>query len=226
MGSCRLLSTLVITLLLIPRLQGSVVNKSETSMNTLRYRLRNKVLHDLLISERCLEDKLLREKRDISMNSRSEILRDVELKFYDYLIDQLMECRQGKRTTIAYTNPETPVTTKTKSTLSATANTTSTLPRAQRTTTPIMTTGASRATTHTASTSTSLTTTMPQCKLQNGWRLWQFSTYILPWTQKCWAVKFCRHLGSPGELACFSLAHVLCYLSIKTSNHKLATSNR
>ena len=86
MGSCRLLSTLVITLLLIPRLQGSVVNKSETSMNTLRYRLRNKVLHDLLISERCLEDKLLREKRDISMNSRSEILRDVELKFYDYLI--------------------------------------------------------------------------------------------------------------------------------------------
>ena len=86
MGSCRLLSTLVITLLLIPRLQGSVVNKSETSMNTLRYWLRNKVLHDLLISEGCLEDKLLREKRDISMNSRSEILRDVELKFYDYLI--------------------------------------------------------------------------------------------------------------------------------------------
>ena len=168
MGSCRLLSTLVITLLLIPRLQGSVVNKSETSMNTLRYRLRNKVLHDLLISEGCLEDKLLREKRDISMNSRSEILRDVELKFYDYLIDQLMECRQGKETTIAYTNPETPLTTKTKSTLSATANTTSTLPRAQRTTTPIMTTGASRVTTHTASTSTSLTTTMPQCKLQNG----------------------------------------------------------
>ena len=168
MGSCRPLSTLVSTLLLIPRLQGSVVNKSETSMNTLRYRLRNKVLHDLLISEGCLEDKLLREKRDISMNSRSEILRDVELKFYDYLIDQLMECCQGKKTTIAYTNPETPLTTKTKSTLSATANTTSTLPRAQRTTTPIMTTGPSRETTHTASTSSALTTTMPQCKLQNG----------------------------------------------------------
>ena len=59
---------------LVSCLQASLY-KEESKTELHRYQLRNKVLHDLLISEECWGEQLVRERRDILMDGKSATLR-------------------------------------------------------------------------------------------------------------------------------------------------------
>lgn len=143
-----LASTAIIVSCMIALLQASLY-KSTSDRELERYQLRNKVLHDLLISEECMEDRMVRKKREILSNSKDQTLLEVELKVYHHLGDLLISCRKSKAQKLESSTKSTSIHTSTTSPPTTTTPTTKTPTTA--TPTPIMT-----------------TTDKPSCKHQKG----------------------------------------------------------
>ena len=127
MAAARPSSPVVVILIaacLVSFLQASLY-KEESKTELHRYQLRNKVLHDLLISEECLGEQQVRERRDILEDGKSATLLEVEKKVYHHLSDQLIACRKRK---LEKTKPITKPSPTTTTTPATTITPTTTLP--------------------------------------------------------------------------------------------------
>lgn len=176
--SLTLTSTAIIASCLITILQASLYQS--TSARELEiYRLRNKFLLDVLISEECMGDRQIREQRDILTNSKYQTLLQVEQKVSHHLSSELIECRQGKGNKLELSSkpttsaPGTMLTSTVTTTLKP--NTTQRPNTMQETGTTMTPTTIPTATTKSttsnppATPATTSTTAKPPCKHQHGY---------------------------------------------------------
>ena len=96
----------VFTLLLLIGVAGCSLYDPQGNRQLERYRARNKIIHDKLITENCTDPQQVRFKRSEVLTNENGLRLEVEKELFEMMIKMLLQCRYSKMATTQSTTTE------------------------------------------------------------------------------------------------------------------------